>query len=167
MKKLILFFCIFLFFISPAFAEAIKIPKNLSIQYKNEIETIIDSEYDNIIKAIDNNVKEAKILHDKLLQNGFNTEDYIKLSLISETNIPSADLDLYAGLLRITYEKYLGINYEPIGTDSSYVLNELLYNYFKDNNIDKRKLKKIIFYKNKKIKLVKKYIKQIEKKAPV
>ena len=163
MKNLILFFCIFLFFISPVFAEDMKIPKNLSIQYKKEIEKIIDSEYNNIIKDIDNNVKEAKFLRDKLLKYGFNIEDYIKLSLIPETNIPSADLDLYAKLLQLTYEKYIEISYKPIGTDSSFVLDELLSDYFKDNNIDKGKLKKIIFYENKKINLGKKYVKQVEK----
>ena len=94
---------------------------------------------------------------------GYNTEDYITLALIPETNIPSADLDLYGKLLQVTNEKYLGTKYEPLGTDSVNPIDDILSQYFIDNNVNRYKLNKILLYENKKIKVVNKYIKQVEK----
>ena len=159
---IILLFC----FLTPVFAQYEKIPDNLSKQYKKEMEQIIKTEYDTTIKNIDEYTEEAKNLRDKILKNGFNNEDYIKLALIPETNIPSSDLDLYIKLLKVTRERYLKTKYKEIGTDSSKALDEILSPYFKDNNVNKEKLTKIISYQNKKIKIVEKYIKQVEKLRP-
>ena len=111
-------------------------------------------------------MKDAKRIRDKILKNGFNIDDYITLSLIPDTCIPSADLDLYGKMLKITQEKYLGMEYKPIGTDSVNPLDDILSPYFRDNNVNRRKLTKILHYENKKIKVVEEYIKQVEKLRP-
>lgn len=166
MKKI--FLVIFLLIITniPVFAEYKPIPETLSKQYKNEMEQIIDEEYPIVIKKIDNEVKDAKRIRDKILESGFNIEDYINLSLIPETCIPSSDLDLYGKMLKVTQEKYLGMEYKPIGTDSVNPLDDILSPYFRDNNVNRRKLTKILLYENKKIKVVEEYIKQVEKLRP-
>ena len=166
MKKLFITLLLLLTVCIPAFAEYKPIPLNMSKQYKTEIEHIIDSEYDQIIKKIDNLVFESKNLHDKIIQNGFNIDDYINLTLISEVCIPAADLDLYTHLMKVTQEKYLGLKYNPIGTDTPNPMYEYLYPYMKDNNVNESKLTKIILYESKQIKVVKKYIKQVEKYRP-
>lgn len=163
MKKLFLIVCLIIIFCDCAFAEYKPIPQNLSNQYKYEIEHIINKEYPHIIKNIDDMVKDAERLKNKIYKYGYNTEDYIKLALIPETNIPSADLDLYGKLLQVTNEKYLGIKYKPLGTDSVNPIDDILSAYFIDNNVNRYKLNKILLYENKKIKVVNKYIKQVEK----
>lgn len=105
-------------------------------------------------------------MRDKIIQNGFNIDDYINLTLIAEVCIPAADLDLYAHLIKVTQEKYLGLKYKPIGTDTPNPMYEYLYPYMKDNNVNENKLTKIILYESKQIKVVEKYIKQVEKYRP-
>lgn len=165
MKKTLLILLLLLFSL-PTFAQYKPISKDLSQQYKQEMEQIIDEEYAHVIKDIDDIVKDAQRLKNKILKYGFNLEDYINLALIPETCIPSADLDLYGKLLQITTEKYLGVKYEPIGTDSVNSINDILSPYFRDNNVNRDKLNKIILYENKKIKIVEKYVKQVEKYQP-
>lgn len=166
MKKIVLILLL-LFFSLPAFAQYKPISKGLSQQYKQEMEQIINEEYPYVIRNIDDIVKDARRLKNRILKHSFNQEDYINLALIPETCIPSADLDLYGKLLQITTEKYLGIEYKPIGTDSVNPINDILSPYFRDNNVNRDKLNKIIRYENKKIKVVEKYIKQIEKYRPL
>lgn len=166
MKKFIITLLSLLFFCVPAMAEYKPIPETLSKQYKNEMEQIIDEEYPIVIKKIDNEVKDAKRIRDKILESGFNIEDYINLSLIPETCIPSSDLDLYGKMLKVTQEKYLGMEYKPIGTDSVNPIDDILSPYFRDNNVNRSKLTKILLYENKKIKIVEEYIKQVEKLRP-
>lgn len=166
MKKIFITLLLLLAVCIPAFAEYKPIPLCMSKQYKTEIEHIIDSEYNQIIKRIDNLVLECKNLHDKIIKNGFNIDDYINLTLISEVCIPAADLDLYAHLIKVTQEKYLGLKYKPISTDTPNPMYEYLYPYMKDNNVNENKLTKIILYESKQIKVVEKYIKQVEKYRP-
>ncbi len=165
MKKFIITL-LSLFFCVPAMAEYRPIPETLSKQYKTEMEQIIDEEYPIVIKKIDNEVKDAKRIRDKILEIGFNIEDYITLSLIPETCIPSADLDLYGKMLKITKEKYLNETYTPIGTDSVNPIDDILSAYFIDNKVNRSKLTKILLYENKQIKVVEEYIKQVEKLRP-
>lgn len=162
MKKLVIILCL-IFCALPVFAKNELIPKTKQIQYKKEIEFIINNEYPYIINNINDCVKDAKKIRNRILSSSFNTDDYVVLSLIPESRIASADLDLYVKLLKITKEKYLGINYESIGTDNVNTFDEILFPYFKANNVNTKKLTKIITYKNKKIKVVEKYIKQVEK----
>ncbi len=166
MKKFIITLLSLLFFCVPAMAEYKPIPENLSKQYKTEMEQIIDEEYPIVIKKIDNEVKDAKRIRDKILEIGFNIEDYITLSLIPETCIPSSDLDLYGKMLKVTKEKYLNETYTPIGTDSVNPIDDILSAYFIDNKVNRSKLTKILFYENKQIKVVEEYIKQVEKLRP-
>ena len=166
MKKFIITLLSLLFFCVPAMAEYKPIPENLSKQYKTEMEQIIDEEYPIVIKKIDNEVKDAKRIRDKILESGFNIEDYINLSLIPETCIPSSDLDLYGKMLKVTKEKYLNETYTPIGTDSVNPIDDILSPYFIDNKVNRSKLTKILLYENKQIKIVEEYIKQVEKLRP-
>ncbi len=166
MKKFIITLLSLLFFCVPAMAEYKPIPENLSKQYKTEMEQIIDEEYPIVIKKIDNEVKDAKRIRDKILEIGFNIEDYITLSLIPETCIPSSDLDLYGKMLKVTKEKYLNETYTPIGTDSVNPIDDILSAYFIDNKVNRSKLTKILLYENKQIKVVEEYIKQVEKLRP-
>ncbi len=166
MKKFIITLLSLLFFCVPAMAEYKPIPENLSKQYKTEMEQIIDEEYPIVIKKIDNEVKDAKRIRDKILEIGFNIEDYITLSLIPETCIPSSDLDLYGKMLKVTKEKYLNETYTPIGTDSVNPIDDILSPYFIDNKVNRSKLTKILLYENKQIKVVEEYIKQVEKLRP-
>lgn len=166
MKKFIITLLSLLLFCVPAMAEYKPIPENLSKQYKTEMEQIIDEEYPIVIKKIDNEVKDAKRIRDKILEIGFNIEDYITLSLIPETCIPSSDLDLYGKMLKVTKEKYLNETYTPIGTDSVNPIDDILSPYFIDNKVNRSKLTKILLYENKQIKVVEEYIKQVEKLRP-
>lgn len=166
MKKFIITLLSLLFFCVPAMAEYKPIPENLSKQYKTEMEQILDEEYPIVIKKIDNEVKDAKRIRDKILEIGFNIEDYITLSLIPETCIPSSDLDLYGKMLKVTKEKYLNETYTPIGTDSVNPIDDILSAYFIDNKVNRSKLTKILLYENKQIKVVEEYIKQVEKLRP-
>ncbi|HIS37667.1 TPA: hypothetical protein IAC10_13765 [Candidatus Scatousia excrementigallinarum] len=166
MKKFIITLLSLLFFCVPAMAEYKPIPENLSKQYKTEMEQIIDEKYPIVIKKIDNEVKDAKRIRDKILEIGFNIEDYITLSLIPETCIPSSDLDLYGKMLKVTKEKYLNETYTPIGTDSVNPIDDILSPYFIDNKVNRSKLTKILLYENKQIKVVEEYIKQVEKLRP-
>ena len=166
MKKFIITLLSLLFFCVPAMAEYKPIPENLSKQYKTEMEQIIDEEYPIVIKKIDNEVKDAKRIRDKILEIGFNIEDYITLSLIPETCIPSSDLDLYGKMLKVTKEEYLNETYTPIGTDSVNPIDDILSAYFIDNKVNRSKLTKILLYENKQIKAVEEYIKQVEKLRP-
>ena len=64
--------------------------------------------------------------------------------------------------MKITQEKYLGLKYTPIETDSTNPMDKILMPYFLDNNINTKKLSKIVRYQHKKSKTVEKYIKKAE-----
>lgn len=152
----------FLFTNLSAFAEYKPIPTELSKQYKHEMEHIIDKNYPTVLKNINKEVKNAKYYYNQTLKNGFNIENYINLTLISETSIPSTDLELYAKLMQVTQEKYLGEKYTPLGIDTTITIDKFLTPYFEDNNVNTKKLSKIIIYQNNQSKIVEKYIKQVE-----
>ena len=152
-----------MFLTLPVFAEYKPIPKELSKQYKAEIEQIIDEEYPNVIKKIDNYIFEGKKYYDNIKKNGYNYEDEINLTNLSEIYVSSAEIDLYSDIMRITQEKYLGIGYKPFPTDSIYPFDEYLKPYFIDNNINKNKLIKISIYKKNKNKILQRYLKYIHK----
>ncbi len=166
MKKLLILFTILFSFCLSAYAEYKPIPKELSNQYKIEIEQIINQEYPKIIKEIDNYVKEANSYYNDIIQNGYDIGKHVSLANLAELTIPSADIHLYAKLAQITQEKYLEIKYFPPGTDSTVPLEDFLSPYFKDNNINNKKLLNIIKYQNKKIKLLEKYLKKVQQMIP-
>ena len=68
--------------------------------------------------------------------------------------------------MRITQEKYLGIKYLPLGTDSVVPMEDFLTPYFKDNNVNSKKLQCIIKYEKKKIKILEKYLKKVQQIVP-
>ena len=128
------------------------IPETLSKQYKAEMERILDEQYPQVIKKIDNEVKYAKSLRNKIFYNGYNIDDSINLVLTQEVVLPAADMQLYDKLMKITQEKYLGIKLVPIGTDSTIPMETFLHTYFIDNDVDQTKLIEIIHYMYKKTK---------------
>lgn len=65
--------------------------------------------------------------------------------------------------MEVTQEKYLKVKYKPIGTDNTNPLDEFLYPYMQDNNINREKLTKIVDYQNKQILIIEKYIHEVEK----
>lgn len=166
MKKMFLLIALLFINCTTVFAEYKPIPKNLSFQYKMEMEQIIDKEFPKAINNADNYVKDAENYYNQIIKNGFNKDILTNMILITEVCIPASEIDLYSKLLETTYEKYLNIKYEPLGTDSTNPFAEILYLYFKDNNVNTTKLRKIGLYEEKQIKVVEEYIKQVEKLRP-
>lgn len=141
-----------------------EIPANLRSKYKAEIEQIINEEVPNVIKNVNKSVNDAKNIHDKILKNGYNEDDFLNLNLISEVELIGTDLQLYSKLMQITQEKYLKKKYQPIPTDNSNPLYDYLYPYFQNNNIDTSKLEELNIYINKQqAKIIKNYIEDIYK----
>ena len=168
MKRLFVLIC-FLFLCLPVFAEYKPIPAHLSKQYKAEIESIIDNGYPKAIKAVDDFVSEAAVYHDNVLKNGYysnNQMDAINLNLLYENCLPAAELDLYADMMKVTQEKYLGVKHEPIGTDWVTPYEDFMTPYLKDNKVDTRKLDAIILYESHRTRLVKEYLDDVEKRRP-
>ena len=163
MKKLFALFIIFILVCLPTWAEHKPIPKELSKQYKEEIEQLIDKKYYETINNIDEYYNIATEYYNDFLSNGYNIEKHISMVNLAEITLPAADLELYSELTKLTQEKYLGIKYLPIGTDTILPFNEFLYPYFKENKVNTRKLTSIAKYENKKIKLVEKYLRVIQK----
>ena len=165
MKKLILLLLSLLIIGLPCFAEYKPIPKELSKQYKKEMESIIERKYPLIIKNIDDEIIEATELYKNILKNGYYTNnkmDAINLNLIYEICIPSASLEMYAELVKITKQKYLGQKHEPLGTDWVNSYEKFLRPYFKDNNIDTTKLDDLVIYETIQGKRIKGYLEHIK-----
>ena len=147
----------------------IPIPKELSNQYKAEMERIIDEEYPKVITKIDECVISAEILYKKVIKDGYfsnNQMDTINLGLIYENCIPTASLNLYDKLLKITQEKYLKIHYEPLGTDWVTPYANILSPYLKDNNVSLEKLYNISQHEITQDRIIKKYINEVQKLVP-
>lgn len=128
MKKLFLLIC-FIFLCLPVFAEYKPIPKELSKQYRVEMEQIIDNGYPQAISYINDYYNEV-----------------LKTSFIPEVSIYDANLFIYADMMKVTQEKYLKTKYKPCGTDNSVSAAEFLTPYFKDNNVNIEKLIEIDKY---------------------
>ena len=147
----------------------IPIPKELSQQYKAEMEQIIDEEYPKVIKKIDECVIDAQKHYKKVIKYGYysnNQMDAINLGLIYEHCIPSSSLDLYGKLIQITQEKYLKTHYEPLGTDWVTPLERIITPYLKDNMVNTKKLDVILQYEITQDRTVKKYFEEAEKLRP-
>lgn len=126
MKKLFVIFLLMLFSILPCFAKYKPIPKELSSQYKADMEQIINNGYPNAIKTIDE-------YFNYVMENHYEPE----------VSIFDAPLFIYADMMKTTQEKYLGKKYIPYGTDSVTPASEFLYPYLKDNQVNIQKLKDI------------------------
>ncbi len=167
MKKVLVVLMIIMTLYLPTFAdtdmEYVPIPKELSKQYKAEIEQIIDEEYPKIIKNIDEDVEYGKQLYEKILKNGYDAYMAADLGLIDDICIPAADLKLYAKLVQITQEKYLKIDYDPPGADWVTPFEKYMKPYFRDNDVNTDKLKKIVKYEIKQSKIIRRYLKRVQR----
>lgn len=168
MKKFIITLFL-LFFTLPAFADYKPIPANLSKQYKQEMESIIDKGYPKAIQNVNNNVKKATTYYQRIMKYGYysnNRMDVINLGFLYEICLPAAELDLYADLMKVTQEKYLGIKYEPIGTDWVGPYETYLKPYFIDNNVNTKKLDDILEYESQQGKIIENYFNEVQKLRP-
>ncbi|MBR1754499.1 hypothetical protein IJ732_06645 [bacterium] len=167
MKKTFVILMIIIKFCLPVFADAdaeyVPIPKELSKQYKAEIEQIIDEEYPKIIKNIDEDVEYGKQLYEKILKNGYDAYMAADLGFVDDLYIPTADLKLYAKLVQLTQEKYLKIDYDPPGADWVTPFEKYMKPYFRDNNVNTEKLKKIVKYEIKQSKIIRRYLKKVQR----
>ena len=163
MKKLLVVFLIIFFSVLPCFAQYKPIPKELSSQYKAEMEQIIDNGYPIAIKNVDEYFLEANKYYQEILKGGYNYINHVNIVNLSEICIPAAELELYADLMKVTQEKYLNITYKGIGTDNINPFYDYLYPYFSANNVNTEKLKAITKYEKEKIQILKTYIEEIEK----
>ncbi|MCR4881840.1 MAG: hypothetical protein K6A44_07815 [bacterium] len=144
----------------------VPIPKELSNQYKAEMEQIIDEEYPKVIKKIDECVIEAQIHYNNIIKYGYysnNQIDAINLGLIYEMCIPTSSLDLYGKLIKVTKEKYLGEKYEPLGTDWVTPLENSINPYLQKNKVNTDKLNDIIQYEITHDKTIKNFVEKAEK----
>ena len=137
MKK-ILIAVLFIFFCLPVLAEYKPIPKELSVQYKKEIEQLIKTQVPIAKKNIDNVFREVEEEKD----------EYIKINIV-EYGIESEIFYFYMKLIDVT-EKYTKIKEFLPGGDSYGDLIEALNPYFNDNRIKASKIKSFLNYSNKK-----------------
>lgn len=167
MKKLILIILAILFIV-PAFAEYKPIPEELSKKYKAEMEKIINKKYPKAIKKIDNYIRKANKYYNKILKYGCHSDNnmnVINLNLMYEFE-SGAMLDIYDKLMEVTQEKYLQQTYNGIGTDYSGPFINYLKPYFKDNNVNTKKIDDINNYESEKYKILKAYNKEVSKICP-
>lgn len=164
MKKIFVIFLLMFCSILPCFSEYKPIPKELSTQYKADMEQIIDNGYPKAIKNIDEYFNEVEQKYFKLVKNGFDQELY--WSMVPEVSIYDVDLFIYDEMLKITQEKYLKNIYKSYGTDSTFATAEFLAPYIKDNNVNIDKLINIGNYASLKDKTIEKYSKNIKKLYP-
>lgn len=158
MKKIVLII-LAIFFIAPVFAEYKPIPKELSEKYKAEMERIISENYNKAIEYIDDYFNDIKEKYDTILKYGCNEN----ISLYTEVSIFDLDLFIYSKLMEVTQENYLGLKYKPFGSDSTTPWSEYLYRYFKDNNVNTKKLRLIGKYAKNKNKKIERYQRRVNK----
>lgn len=133
------------------------IPKELSKQYKAEMEQIIKEEYPKIIDKLNSDFNNGKKYYKTLMKYGDN--DYFN-NLVNDVvynEMPYIDIDLYVKLVKITQQKYLGLNFDSLPTDCENPFEEYLKPYFKDNNINSFKLKNLKWIKKRKFKIIDNY----------
>ena len=136
MKKIIII--IFLIFLAiPTFAEYKPIPKELSKQYKIEVEKIINIKYNKTQKKISSIYKKAtkdykKVFKDKNTYIDFASSNY-------DITIFSPIFYLLSDIIALT-NKYVDIKDDIPHTDFSGTLYDFLQPYFDDNNINTLKI---------------------------
>jgi len=133
---------LFIFLCLPSFAEYKPIPKELSAQYKKEIEQVIKTQVPIAKKNIDNVFREVEAEKD----------EYMKINII-EYGIESEIFYFYMKLIDAT-EKYTKIKEFLPGGDSYGDLIEALNPYLNDNRIKASKIKSFLHYSNKKQKIL-------------
>ena len=125
----------------------ISIPKELSKQYKAEIEQIIDEEYPHAVKKTKQIRAEAHKMYKKVLKNKnlymeYATNNFDVLIGVEEFNLLSKIIDIT--------DKYVQIKDEDaLATDYNGALLDFLDPYFKDNDIKTDKLDNLSILINK------------------
>ncbi len=142
MKKTFVILMMIITFCLPVFvdadAEYVPIPKELSKQYKVEIEQLIDERYPIINVQLKDIMNEALLMYNSVLKNKENYNEFCFNNF--DMNIDSPVFYLYKDLIEVT-QKYVVINKTNIpATDSSGDLYQFLRPYFIDNKINIKKL---------------------------
>lgn len=162
MKKLFLILCLMFFSILPALAEYKPIPKELSAQYKAEMEQIIKDNYSPTVIYISQQAEEAYYLYKCILNYPTSQKELVELEAIAQVAIPYSDIKIFEEMAKATQEKYLKIKYVPFDTGDSIVLSEYMYPYLTDNNVDIKLLKKIYSYMEEETNKINSYIQEIQ-----
>jgi len=146
MKKLILLLLSLLIIGLPCFAEYKPIPKELSKQYKKEMEQIIKQEYPKYFSRIKN--------YDEVIKAEDPEYRYTTINIGLQTEI----FEFLMPLINTT-DKYVGIKKDIPVTDFWPDLYDVLYPYLQNNCINTRLIDKLIKYSdNKERKLKKKFL---------
>ena len=153
MKKFFVIICL-IFLSIPSWAEYKPIPKELSKQYKAEVEQIILNKSKATKQEINNIFKNARKSYYSGLKNNelymdFATSNY-------DTAVFSPIFDLFTDIIAVT-EKYADIRKEIPATDSYGTLYGFLKPYFLDNNINLSEISILFKYAESKHKQVEKY----------
>jgi len=140
MKKVFLLFCILIFAL-PCFASYKPIPPEKQVQYKTEIEQIINKETPLAKKRIDKEMKYAAKLYKKIVNNKLSTYsiEYTNMTLTEEIVIPFEAAIVYSKLIEATSKYTTGIQTE-FHTDDYTPLEDEITPYLKDNKIDITKI---------------------------
>lgn len=146
MKNFIIILLVLICINVPAFSDYHTFPKDLSLQYKSEIEDIINKEIPLTKHSIKNVLNEAK-----REKNDYNRQ------LIIEQGIAINLFEFYKKLINAT-EKYVPINEYLPASDWYGELKKNLDPYLKNNNINVKKINKLLKYaEQKQYQLEKKY----------
>ncbi len=136
--KRIFILLLFMFLCLPVFAEYKPIPKELSKQYKAEIEQLIETQYPIAIREIEETSAQAHIMYLQVLKNKNLYMDYVSNNF--DMNIDNGQFYLLSKIIDATNE-YVNIkNDTALATDYVGSLLDFLDPYFKDNKINKNKL---------------------------
>ncbi len=143
MEKILILFTVFFTFCLSAFAEYKPIPKELSKQYKTEMEKVIKKEY----KVRFNNIKN----YDKHILAEEPESRYTAIDMGLQSEI----FYFIISLIDIT-NKYTNIKEDIPITDCWIDIYDVLLPYLKDNNINTKPINKLIRYSEEKENLLRK-----------
>ena len=160
MKKLLILFTILFSFCLSAYAEYKPIPKELSNQYKAEIEIFVNGNYKSTKTDIDNIYNDAKKSYKKIFKD---KDSYIDFATSNYDMIIFTPIfDLFSGMVSIT-QQYVNIKDNTPATDFSGALYDFLDPYFCDNIIDTTKIDKLSQYARNKQQKIEKYYEKAHK----
>ena len=160
MKNLFLTIVLLISFCLPTWAEYKPIPKELSIQYKNEVEQIINNKYKIIISQINHIHTDAKNQYIMVKKNKDTYIDFATANFDTAVFIPI--FDLLSDIITIT-RKYSDLEQNIPATDYTGALYDFLDPYFKDNNINTSKIDNLSEYARKKQIKIEKYYENAHK----
>ena len=160
MKKILILFTVLFTFCLSAFAEYKPIPKELSKQYKTEMELFINGNYKSTKTDIDNIYNDAKKSYKKIFKD---KDSYIDFATSNyDMIIFTPVFDLFSDMVSIT-QKYVNIKDNAPATDFSGALYYFLEQYFCDNSIDTTKIDKLSQYARNKQQKIEKYYEKAHK----